>query len=216
MALITCPECGKEYSNLASACPNCGCPTKIVNPTVNSRPVIVSKKKNTSNVEVTENGDTIVKTFKRLPSVPNLITIVAIIFIPFALMSYFSAVGTLSLIDNIVGESTFSSLYMTDGELAFSIIISTWSVISLIGIYRLKQWGLLSYVACKSVNLLYLLIGIFFWGVTLSGILMNIMYVALYLCTFMFEESGHSAFEILMNNGVINESKNSNLDETKE
>lgn len=29
MALIKCSECGKEFSNLANACPNCGCPTKI-------------------------------------------------------------------------------------------------------------------------------------------------------------------------------------------
>ena len=27
MALIICPECGKEYSDLAPACPNCACPT---------------------------------------------------------------------------------------------------------------------------------------------------------------------------------------------
>lgn len=26
MALIKCPECGKEVSDKASACPNCGCP----------------------------------------------------------------------------------------------------------------------------------------------------------------------------------------------
>lgn len=26
MALIKCPECGKEFSNLANACPNCGYP----------------------------------------------------------------------------------------------------------------------------------------------------------------------------------------------
>lgn len=29
MALIICPECGKEYSNRASSCPNCGCPTTL-------------------------------------------------------------------------------------------------------------------------------------------------------------------------------------------
>lgn len=28
MALITCSECGKEFSDKASACPNCGCPTE--------------------------------------------------------------------------------------------------------------------------------------------------------------------------------------------
>ena len=27
MALINCSECGKEYSDKAPACPNCGCPT---------------------------------------------------------------------------------------------------------------------------------------------------------------------------------------------
>lgn len=27
MALITCPECGKEYSDQANACPNCACPS---------------------------------------------------------------------------------------------------------------------------------------------------------------------------------------------
>ena len=26
MALIKCPECGKEISDKASNCPNCGCP----------------------------------------------------------------------------------------------------------------------------------------------------------------------------------------------
>lgn len=26
MALIKCPECNKEISNMAVACPNCGCP----------------------------------------------------------------------------------------------------------------------------------------------------------------------------------------------
>lgn len=27
MALIKCPECGKQFSDKAPACPNCGCPT---------------------------------------------------------------------------------------------------------------------------------------------------------------------------------------------
>ncbi len=29
MALIQCPECGKEISDKASTCPNCGCPIKV-------------------------------------------------------------------------------------------------------------------------------------------------------------------------------------------
>ena len=31
MAMIMCPECGKMFSNMAKACPNCGLPTQEVN-----------------------------------------------------------------------------------------------------------------------------------------------------------------------------------------
>ena len=31
MALIKCPECGKEISDQAASCPNCGCPIKKIN-----------------------------------------------------------------------------------------------------------------------------------------------------------------------------------------
>lgn len=30
MALIRCTECGKEFSDKASSCPNCGCPTESI------------------------------------------------------------------------------------------------------------------------------------------------------------------------------------------
>ena len=30
MALIKCSECGKEFSDKAPACPNCGCPTSEI------------------------------------------------------------------------------------------------------------------------------------------------------------------------------------------
>ena len=33
MALIKCPECGKEISDKASACPNCGYPINVSTPT---------------------------------------------------------------------------------------------------------------------------------------------------------------------------------------
>ena len=39
MALIKCPECGKEVSDKAQACINCGCPLAGVNP---SGPVSVA------------------------------------------------------------------------------------------------------------------------------------------------------------------------------
>lgn len=35
MALINCPECGKEISDKADSCPNCGCPVKVNNTSEN-------------------------------------------------------------------------------------------------------------------------------------------------------------------------------------
>ena len=32
MALINCPECGKEISEKAKSCPNCGCPIDTSEP----------------------------------------------------------------------------------------------------------------------------------------------------------------------------------------
>lgn len=34
MALITCPECGKEFSDKAAACPNCGYPTNEISSSI--------------------------------------------------------------------------------------------------------------------------------------------------------------------------------------
>lgn len=45
MALIKCTECGKEFSDKASACPNCGCPTSEMffeQPKINT-PIKVTK-----------------------------------------------------------------------------------------------------------------------------------------------------------------------------
>ena len=32
MAIITCPECGKDVSDKAKSCPNCGCPVESLSP----------------------------------------------------------------------------------------------------------------------------------------------------------------------------------------
>jgi predicted ATP-dependent serine protease len=55
MALIICSECGKEYSDRATACPNCACPNPCVEhatksfasesstkATINFRPIIIA------------------------------------------------------------------------------------------------------------------------------------------------------------------------------
>lgn len=44
MALIQCPECGKEISDLAPACIHCGFPLETLNPKWNSRCLIDGKE----------------------------------------------------------------------------------------------------------------------------------------------------------------------------
>ena len=44
MALIKCPECGKEYSNLADKCPNCACPTKIATKTTTTTKILTEEE----------------------------------------------------------------------------------------------------------------------------------------------------------------------------
>lgn len=41
MALVNCPECGKEVSDKASMCPNCGCPVCAVSKTIEPFDTIV-------------------------------------------------------------------------------------------------------------------------------------------------------------------------------
>lgn len=39
MALISCVECGKEFSDKAKACPNCGCPIEYIIETLGKQKV---------------------------------------------------------------------------------------------------------------------------------------------------------------------------------
>ena len=45
MALIKCTECGKEFSDRAAACPNCGCPTDIILEDIEKEKSIQQKRK---------------------------------------------------------------------------------------------------------------------------------------------------------------------------
>ena len=61
MALIKCPECGKEISDRAKSCPNCGCPVNVY-------------KKNTRNIELNRK---------------KIIVIIAIIVFIIGILSFF-------------------------------------------------------------------------------------------------------------------------------
>ena len=54
MALIKCPECGKEFSDKATACPNCGCPVEKIKsvPQAKENDQLIFKEKHTCNKKI--------------------------------------------------------------------------------------------------------------------------------------------------------------------
>lgn len=59
MALIKCQECGKEISDKAEACPNCGCPIKINNSSEINDSETVKTSNADSNISMLEDSDNI-------------------------------------------------------------------------------------------------------------------------------------------------------------
>lgn len=80
MALIKCPECGKEISDKASSCPNCGYP-------ISNNSFVVSKEnqKQTQNNDNENNSDIVQSKSKKSKKIFIIggITIVAIFIVVF-------------------------------------------------------------------------------------------------------------------------------------
>lgn len=82
MALIKCPDCGKEFSDLAPACPNCGRPNQVQpqRPTGSA----MANRANTPGPTVVQNNNGIPQSTKKKGS-GCLIALLAFIFIPFVI-----------------------------------------------------------------------------------------------------------------------------------
>lgn len=53
MALITCPECTKIFSDKASNCPNCGCPTEQIIKNLEIQKILIKYKDVIDNLKIT-------------------------------------------------------------------------------------------------------------------------------------------------------------------
>lgn len=62
MALIICTECGKQFSDRADACPNCGCPTDIILDELNKKERAIRAGADTVVAEYNILGETFVVT----------------------------------------------------------------------------------------------------------------------------------------------------------
>lgn len=74
MALIKCPECGKEISDKAASCPNCGAPISAAKPALTAPPVdaVRCPKCRSTNVHIANQG------FSTGKAVAGILTIGAI------------------------------------------------------------------------------------------------------------------------------------------
>jgi hypothetical protein len=77
MALIQCPECGKEFSDKAAACPNCGCPTEEAIVILNENNYYSNYIDEENNSKPKESG------FGKIPLILVIIGILVLIFIFF-------------------------------------------------------------------------------------------------------------------------------------
>ena len=83
MALIICSECGKEFSDKADSCPNCGCPVSFILQTYSQETPDIAAESELISCLVTDDKDNI-----EVVSKNNKITIVIIAFIIIALIAF--------------------------------------------------------------------------------------------------------------------------------
>ena len=75
MALIKCPECGKEYSEKAATCPNCGAPNDLLN----------GSQQNLN--DQLQTSDTTKKTNTGLSIAAFVVSLFSLIFAPLSIIS---------------------------------------------------------------------------------------------------------------------------------
>ncbi len=95
MALITCPDCGKQHSDAAPACPSCGRPTGAMSAS-RSKPQTVEVKKKTS------------------PLAMGCLTIIAVVFGLYLIGSLSESSGGSS--SGGSGASTHTVEYVVEGS----------------------------------------------------------------------------------------------------
>lgn len=188
MALIKCPECGKEYSNLAAACPNCGCPT---NHTIaaNNEGETTIKKKITHQYEKMIDGDNITIRFKKLPTLANVWCWVILLF-------------NLGLA--IYNLQQYAADY-TPFILIRYVFFAIWLLVSTSGIIVMKRWGLYSLLVFEIISIILLLLSLFTEPTSSwADLVMESLRIAIFLCVIFFSHiEEYSAFDIIMNNGII-------------
>lgn len=147
MALIICPECGKEYSDKASQCPNCGCPTSLVAENATSDAQIEGTA-----VSYGENDSAIYQEAQENPRKKNK---GAIIIIAIIVILAIAGVITYKVIDNKKKKSKFASAeeYIESAKTFYLALIMNASEIEDIGNSIAKAWKENKYDdISKSVN----------------------------------------------------------------
>ncbi len=154
------------------------------------------------NVEIVETDNSIIKTYKRLPIIPRIMTMLEMVIIPLGL------IATLYMLVHSLHQQGLTLLdrgLRDNVLLCIVILFNVWAFVSLIGVWRVRRVGMMSYFICQISRIIYCVICVAALDLPWDNLLDGSFIVVIYLATFFFREAGHNAFAIVLNNGVIKE-----------
>lgn len=82
------------------------------------------------------------------------------------------------------------------------MLMNGWGIVSVCGMWKLKRWGLISYIVFRVASLL--LTTIIWATVGGSDPVKDAFYFICILLIFLIKKNGHSAYEVMWKNGNIN------------
>lgn len=156
------------------------------------------------NVEIVETDNAIIKTYKRLPIIPRIVTMLELVIIPLGL------IATLGMLIHSLHQQGLTLLdrgLKLNVLLGVIILFNVWTFVSLIGVWRMRRKGMLSYLICQISRVIYCGICIAALELPWDNFFDGLWIVAIFLASFFFREAGYNAFTIVLNNGVIKEKK---------
>lgn len=156
------------------------------------------------NVEIVETDNAIIKTYKRLPIIPRIVTMLELVIVP---------LGLVAILSMLIHTLHQQGLTLLDRGLKLNVLLgivilyNVWTFVSLIGVWRMRRKGMLSYLICQISRVIYSGICIAVLDLQWDSFFDGLWIIAIFLASFFFREAGHNAYTIVLNNGVIKEKK---------
>lgn len=115
------------------------------------------------------------------------------------------AFGILGIIINVTG------LIISKSVTIDTIIFYTWALVSILGIFNKKKWGLISYFSYRALGLIAIFVAYFpyldykelFYTGLIKVIIPELIGLIIVLSIFFIKKDGYNVYQLLWHNGVI-------------